>query len=115
MEDRGVEQQQKLVMLLRSRNHKGETCLHEAVRRDNALLVMSLILVDEMNDDKSSLLPLVRRVDYEGVSPLYLAATLCRSDIVEILTHENNKYIASFSGSGGKTALHAAVLWNKGY
>ncbi|CAN6244285.1 unnamed protein product [Urochloa humidicola] len=109
------EQQQKwaeLHELLRSRNHKGETCLHEAVRRGDVRFALSLILADEeMNDDKTS--ALVRRADYEGVSPLYLATTLCRSDIVGILTNKTRKYTASFSGPGGKTAMHAAVLLNK--
>ncbi|CAL5058322.1 unnamed protein product [Urochloa decumbens] len=109
------EQQQKwteLHELLRSRNHKGETCLHEAVRRGDVRFALSLILAyEEMNNDKTS--PLVRRADYEGVSPLYLATTLCRSDIVGILTNKTRKYTASFSGPGGKTAMHVAVLLNK--
>jgi hypothetical protein len=125
---------------------------------------------------------LVQIVDYEGVSPLYLATTLCRSNIVRIIltyqdykgmrgsrpgrqlanqaaipapdnqilfgcwpgrqqipasgvtnqtcpqngtigipalpgsmAREPNQIVASFSGPGGKTAMHAAVVLNEGY
>lgn len=96
---------------LRARNHKGETCLHEAVRHGHTDLVKLLLSVDANLDEDDGTSPaLVRILDDEGVSPLYLATTLRHADIVEMLTKEDYKYLVSCAGPAGKTALHAAVL-----
>lgn len=97
---------------LMTRNYRGETCLHEAIRWDRKGLVTSLILVDQQvcKDDRPSL---VKRVDYGGVSPLYLATMLGRTDIVLSLTKKDdghNVLAPSYAGPGGRTALHAAIL-----
>lgn len=53
--------------------------------------------------------------DDEGVSPLYLATTLCRFEIVRCLTEreQDARYSASYTGPEKKTAMHAAVLVSK--
>ncbi|XP_037482949.1 uncharacterized protein LOC119361889 [Triticum dicoccoides] len=100
-------------MFLRAQNLKGETCLHEAVRHGHAGIVKTLILTD-------SRIPYLGRptlmqiVDNAGISPLYLATTLRRIEIVRALTkktyRQDDKDAASCSGPARKTALHAAVV-----
>ncbi|XP_048554224.1 uncharacterized protein LOC125535220 [Triticum urartu] len=106
MED---ENKDGIAMFLRAQNLKGETCLHEAVRHGHAEIVKALISMDE-KIDYSGWPALVQIVDNEGISPLYLATTIRRIEIVEALTRKQNKYSASFAGPAGKTALHAAVV-----
>lgn len=107
---------------LRAQNIKGETCLHEAVRHGHVKIVEILLLEDKkiadlsnedlsIEDLKGPML--VQIVDNEGISPLYLATTLRRIEIVRGLTkspYNQDKYAASFAGPAGKTALHAAVV-----
>jgi ankyrin repeat protein len=111
----------QFVEFLRSRNHRGETCLHEAVRMGHTKLVSLLVKVDAkvMSTSIVSTPTLVQIVDDEGTSPLYLATTLGHKDIVEALTTNtsanNNHYpAASSAGPAGKTALHAAVVVSRG-
>uniref|UniRef100_A0A0D9W2K1 PGG domain-containing protein n=1 Tax=Leersia perrieri TaxID=77586 RepID=A0A0D9W2K1_9ORYZ len=98
---------------LRARNHRGETCLHEAVRWGSKEIVLLLVEADaKLNDSTSD--ALVQIVNDEEASPLYLATTLRKADIIKILTDEQSTiYSPSYTGPGGKTALHAAVLLDK--
>ncbi|CAN6334407.1 unnamed protein product [Urochloa humidicola] len=98
----------KFVDLLRARNNRGETCLHEAIRWGHTDIVRELIAVDAKLEDETTP-PLVQIKDNNGASPLYLATTLRMVDIVECLTHYKT-YRVSYAGPAGKTALHAAVL-----
>ncbi|XP_044460061.1 uncharacterized protein [Triticum aestivum] len=97
-----------IAKFLRAQNLKGDTCLHEAVRYSNLDIVEMLISKDLSRPT------LVQIVNNEGISPLYLATTLRRVDIVRALTQrpyeQDDKYVASSSGPAGKTALHAAVV-----
>lgn len=97
---------------LMTRNYRGETCLHEAIRWDRKEVVTSLISVNQQvcKDDRTRP-SLLKIVDYGGVSPLYLATMLRRTDIVLSLTKKDDHDVrASYAGPGGKTALHAAIL-----
>ncbi|OEL14389.1 hypothetical protein BAE44_0024592 [Dichanthelium oligosanthes] len=102
------------VKLLRAKNHRGETCLHEAVRWGHTMIVRKLIEGDAKLDDVTTPV-LVEITDDDGASPLYLATTLRRDDIVKCLTDNAYKYKdrVSCDGPAGKTALHAAVLLSK--
>ncbi|KAM0828296.1 hypothetical protein ACQ4PT_067640 [Festuca glaucescens] len=112
--------------LLGMRNLNGETCLHDAVRCGERGAVEKLVEEDVkvfVGPDED--LALVRMHDNNSVSPLYLATTLSKLEIVQFLTKDQvpvpaqapggvpvqSKYpAASYTGPGGKTALHAAVL-----
>lgn len=108
---------------LRAKNIEGQTCLHEAIRHGHLEVVRYLVLADAYleNRRRSSIddvVPplLVQIVDNEGISPLYLATTFCRDDIVQVLIGKPpcQPIIASYSGPAGQTALHAAVLLTEG-
>ncbi|XP_071675709.1 uncharacterized protein [Lolium perenne] len=101
----------QFVDFLMTRNYSGETCLHEAIRWDRKELVTSLIWINQQVCKGDITRPsLVKIVDYGGVSPLYLATMLCRTDIVLSLTKDDHNVLASYAGPGGRTALHAAIL-----
>lgn len=90
-----------ITSVMRAKNLDGQTCLHEAVLLGHKDVVDYLVSKDT---------GLTKIVDKEGVSPLYLATTLRRHDMVaELIRFESTSY----SGPKGKTALHAA-LWSKG-
>jgi hypothetical protein len=106
--------------LLRDQNDNGETCLHEAIRSGKSEAVVTLVNEDMMvvlgpNVDGRAL---VKILDKQGVSPLYLATTSRQLEVVEFLTREQESAgtypAASYDGPGNKTALHAAVLLSKG-
>jgi hypothetical protein len=106
--------------LLRMQKHNGETCLHDAVRSGKTDVVHILVQEDVKvfigpNDGRA----LVKIHDKQGVSPLYLATTLRQLEIVQFLTQVQRRGdilypTASYAGPGNKTAMHAAVLLNKG-
>jgi ankyrin repeat protein len=107
------------MQLLSERNHNGETCLHEAVRCGNIEAAKRLDMADlavQHYRDICRGRALVQIEDDEGVSPLYLATTLCRFEIVRCLTEreQDARYSASYTGPEKKTAMHAAVLVSKG-
>uniref|UniRef100_A0A0D9XC61 Uncharacterized protein n=1 Tax=Leersia perrieri TaxID=77586 RepID=A0A0D9XC61_9ORYZ len=111
----GEHQYSIVANLLRAKNLDGRTCLHEAVLLGDAQVVEYLVSQDVGLDDLSCQ-SLVQIVDNEGVSPLYLATTLRRHDIVhELITRipSCDPGAASHSGPNGKTALHAAVRLSK--
>ncbi|KAJ1276918.1 hypothetical protein BS78_05G253400 [Paspalum vaginatum] len=101
----------QFVEFLRATNARGETCLHEAIRWGHISIVRLLIAVDEQLHDERTI-PLVGKISKDGTSPLYLATTLRRNDIVKYLT-KDYKHRVSPDGPAGKTALHAAVLLSK--
>uniref|UniRef100_A0A0E0LZF5 Uncharacterized protein n=1 Tax=Oryza punctata TaxID=4537 RepID=A0A0E0LZF5_ORYPU len=94
------------------------TCLHEAVRLGHKDVVEYLVSEDAglgvPSRSRNIPLPLVQIVDNEGISALYLATTLRRVDIVQVLiTGTIPSTIPSYYGPAGKTALHAAVLFSE--
>jgi ankyrin repeat protein len=106
-----------IAKFLRAQNIKGETCLHEAVRHGHLKIVETLLLEDkrivDLNIEDLKGPMLVQIVDNEGISPLYLATTLRRIEIVRGLTkspYNQDKYAVYCAGPAGKTALHAAVV-----
>ncbi|XP_044329847.1 uncharacterized protein [Triticum aestivum] len=105
----GIMSDMGIAKFQRAQNLKGDTCLHEAVRHGHAKVVEILISEDENVQGLESP-SLVQIVDNDGISPLYLATTLRRIDIVRALTQRPYKYVASFAGPAGKTALHAAIV-----
>lgn len=104
---------QSFAMFLRAQNDMGETCLHEAVRWGHTNIVSLLMAVDA-NPNNITSPALVEIVDNDGSSPLYLATTLRRLDIVKALTVRDYRYSVSQAGPARKTALHAAVLLSTG-
>uniref|UniRef100_J3MW86 Uncharacterized protein n=1 Tax=Oryza brachyantha TaxID=4533 RepID=J3MW86_ORYBR len=117
----GEESEAAFVWFLRARNLDGQTCLHEAVRLGHRDVVEYLVREDARcccrvpNRSREVAQPLVQAVDNERISPLYLATTLLREEIVEALLAESVASVISpsYSGPAGKTALHAAVLLSK--
>lgn len=104
--------------LLREKNGKGETCLHEAVRCGKRNAVERLVEEDVKVSRSDSNYVLLHIDDKEGVSPLYLATTLRQLEIVRFLTQQQRCSdvlypTASYAGPGSKTALHVAVLLSK--
>ena len=100
----------------RLRNSKGETCLHEeAIRHGHTEFVLQLIIRDDMllqQDGMRRLLALTQIEDDEGLSPLYLATSLQKLDIINILIDPGRLCTASYAGPQGSTAMHAAVDTN---
>ncbi|CAL4894283.1 unnamed protein product [Urochloa decumbens] len=91
--------------LVRARNKRGETALHEAVRfcgHDHEM-VRALMREDRW---------LASVVANDGTSPMYLACSLGRKTIAREL-HQRGHGI-SYSGPDGQNALHAAVIHDKG-
>uniref|UniRef100_J3MW48 PGG domain-containing protein n=1 Tax=Oryza brachyantha TaxID=4533 RepID=J3MW48_ORYBR len=94
--------------MLRTENESRETALHEAIRFDSVAMVRELL-----EEDPGQL------VCGSGTSPLYLAVLLGRGKIVEQIhaivagSSASSKQL-SFSGPGGQTAMHAAVLRGQG-
>lgn len=103
----------RFARFLRARNQMGETCLHDAIRFGDKSLVDLLMEIDASLDDVTSP-ALVQILDHDGASPLYLATTLRKVEIVKTLTASDYKYSVSHAGPHGKTALHAAVLLSTG-
>ncbi|RLM69001.1 hypothetical protein C2845_PM17G14080 [Panicum miliaceum] len=99
----------------RLRNNNGETCLHEGNRHGHEVFVQQLIMKDEMllqQDGARRLLALTQMEDDEGMSPLYLATSLQKLDIINILIDQGRLRTASYAGPQGRTAMHAAVVTN---
>ncbi|KQJ89871.1 hypothetical protein BRADI_4g28230v3 [Brachypodium distachyon] len=92
----------KVKAILRMRNEQGETVLHEAVRLGDRDMVGRLITEDPQ---------LARVPPADGASPLYLAVSLGHDAIARQL-YDKDKAL-SYSGPGGRTALHVAVLKGK--
>ncbi|KAL6606393.1 hypothetical protein ACP70R_042046 [Stipagrostis hirtigluma subsp. patula] len=90
--------------LLRMRNECGETALHQAVRAASERSINVLML----KDPELACIP--REEDEAGdtTSPLYLAISLGKEDIAELLIHKSNRML-SCSGPVGRNVLHAAV------
>ncbi|KAA8523735.1 hypothetical protein F0562_010158 [Nyssa sinensis] len=94
--NRGIE-------ILRWRNRRNNTVLHEAVRNHHVAVVELLIKVDpELACSRNN----------AGESPLYLAA---RDGMVEIVNQILNQILrlapsCAHGGSDGQTALHAAIV-----
>ncbi|XP_040383486.1 uncharacterized protein LOC102700458 [Oryza brachyantha] len=107
------------VWFLRARNLDGQTCLHEAVRLGHKDVVEYLAQEDARlgveRPSREVAQPLVQSVDNEGISPLYLATTLLKEEIINALLLESvaSMISPSYSGPAGKTALHAAVPLSK--
>lgn len=100
----------------RAKNNSGQTCLHEAIRHGHTIFVQQLLTHDdsmllEQNDRRRSL-GLVHMEDGEGMSPLYLATTLRKLDIIRILVDQVRVHPAAYDGPQGRTAMHAAVGTN---
>lgn len=72
-----------------------------------------LIAVDEKLNDTTGP-TLLQILDHEGTSPLYLATTLRRLDIIKAFTANNYRCSVSSAGPEGRNALHAAVLLGTG-
>ena len=97
-----------LTELLRQKNWLGETALHEAARHGHEAVVSTL-----MEED----LELAGLVNNDSVSPLYVATARGSVDMVQnmvekLLNHEITPEF--YSGPKKQTALHAAVLQDKG-
>ncbi|WVZ82506.1 hypothetical protein U9M48_029760, partial [Paspalum notatum var. saurae] len=101
--------------LLRRRNSRDETVLHQAVRNGDDQLVKDLLAAD----GKLACFP------QEGTSPLFLAIFLEAKSIARTLYEGSENNVLSYAGPNGQNALHAAVLrdpvlteellkWNKG-
>ncbi|TVU38617.1 hypothetical protein EJB05_12001, partial [Eragrostis curvula] len=86
---------------LRATNCLGGTALHEAVRHRRAKVV-ELFMAEAPE--------LAGVTSDSGVSPLYLAATMESSEMVQLLLRSS---LASFAGPEGRTALHAAAIFCK--
>uniref|UniRef100_A0A0D9XCK9 PGG domain-containing protein n=1 Tax=Leersia perrieri TaxID=77586 RepID=A0A0D9XCK9_9ORYZ len=84
--------------VLEKQNERGETILHEAVRRADRNMVEYLMYYQT---DLASILS-------DGTSPLYLAVSLGYHDIAEMIY--NGSQQLSYSGPNGQNALHASVL-----
>ncbi|GKU91821.1 hypothetical protein SLEP1_g5636 [Rubroshorea leprosula] len=86
--------------LLEMTNEVGDTALHEAVRYTH-LQVVKLLISEDRNYQYGQ--------NNDGETPLYIAAEMGDSDVVEeILKCES----PACDGPHGRTALHAAVLCN---
>ncbi|CAO2147045.1 unnamed protein product [Urochloa humidicola] len=92
----------RVKLALRKENKRGETALHEAVRRGDEEMVRVLMSADA---------ELARFPRANGASPLYLAVSLEDDGIAELLYHEDNQL--SYSGPDGQDALQVAVLRSK--
>lgn len=79
--------------------------LHDAIRIGNKEMITKLL---EFDPELAS-----SPTDEAGISPLYLAIVLQRSDIAKLL-HQMSPENLSYSGLSGQNALHAAVLQGKG-
>lgn len=79
--------------------------LHDAIRIGNKEMIIKLL---EFDPELASC-----PTDEAGISPLYLAIVLQRSDIAKLL-HQMSPENLSYSGLSGQNALHAAVLQGKG-
>ncbi|XP_043693301.1 ankyrin repeat-containing protein At5g02620-like [Telopea speciosissima] len=91
---------------IRMRNKSKNTALHEAVRRNDLVMVKLLIRAD----------PELGHPNYDadaegGESPLYLAARDGRLDIINQIFHICP--FAAHGGPRGRTALHVAVVDGK--
>nr|XP_025875898.1 ankyrin-2 isoform X3 [Oryza sativa Japonica Group] len=78
--------------------------LHDAIRIGNKEMITKLL---EFDPELAS-----SPTDEAGISPLYLAIVLQRSDIAKLL-HQMSPENLSYSGLSGQNALHAAVLQGK--
>lgn len=94
---------QKLKEVLRARNEVGETALHEAARSGYTDIVKELLDADGI---------LTSLEDDNRISPLYWAVTAGCLDVVDMLIAPNR--LTSYAGPDGQTALHAAVMTQKG-
>jgi ankyrin repeat protein len=95
-------------LALRMRNQVGATALYEAVRHSR-LGVVNLLTTEA--PDLSSV------ATEDGFSPLYLAAMMGSTEMVQALLQPSTKGTsspASFSGPEGRTALHVAATVSKG-
>ncbi|TVU38774.1 hypothetical protein EJB05_12160, partial [Eragrostis curvula] len=103
MRSRGVEE----AAALRATNRLGDTALHEAVRHSREEVV-DLFMAEAPE--------LASVTSDDGVSPLYLAATMESAQMVRLLLRPSPDGIpspASSAGRKGRTALHAAVFHSK--
>jgi ankyrin repeat protein len=95
-------------LALRMRNQVGATALYEAVRHSR-IGVVNLLTTEA--PDLSSV------ATEDGFSPLYLAAMMGSTEMVQALLRPSPKGTsspASFSGPEGRTALHVAATVSKG-
>uniref|UniRef100_J3MWL5 Uncharacterized protein n=1 Tax=Oryza brachyantha TaxID=4533 RepID=J3MWL5_ORYBR len=91
---------QGMKSVVREQNERGETILHEAVRRADKDMVRQLMSLD-------STLALVS--SQEDASPLYLAISLGYHDIAQMMYNKSGGQL-SCSGPNGQNGLHASVL-----
>ncbi|CAO2149170.1 unnamed protein product [Urochloa humidicola] len=101
-DDEGSASGSGMRLALRKENKRGETALHEAVRRGDEKMVRVLMSADA---------ELARFPRASGASPLYLAVWLEHDGIAEQLYQVDNQL--SYSGPDGQNALHVAVLRSK--
>lgn len=99
-EDGGEERLKKLI---RRKNKLGETALHEAIRSANRNIIDEL-----MSED-----PDLASIPNKGTSPLYLAISLGRINIVQLLCHRTAMRL-SYSGPDEQNVLHVAVFRGEG-
>ncbi|KAL6606461.1 hypothetical protein ACP70R_042114 [Stipagrostis hirtigluma subsp. patula] len=96
--------------LLRLRNKRGETAMHQAVRAASKACIDQLMSVDP----ELACVPPPGEED-EGASPLYLAVSLDDMEIARHLFFRMSKSkLSSYSGPGGRNVLHVAVSRGKG-
>uniref|UniRef100_A0A0E0B1I4 PGG domain-containing protein n=1 Tax=Oryza glumipatula TaxID=40148 RepID=A0A0E0B1I4_9ORYZ len=89
--------------VLEKQNNRGETIMHEAVRRGDKDMVELLMWVD---------LELVRIPSTDSTSPLYLAVSLGYQDIAKLM-YTTSGGALSYCGPNGQNVLHASVLRSK--
>ncbi|XP_041005447.1 ankyrin-2-like isoform X2 [Juglans microcarpa x Juglans regia] len=96
------EQVEATTEMIGKQNKKGDTALHEALRENHIEVVKQLLM--EVGPGFSF------GANAAGETPLYLAAERHLPDLVsEIL---NNLNSPAYDGPFGRTALHAAALWD---
>ncbi|KAF7060664.1 hypothetical protein CFC21_067438 [Triticum aestivum] len=93
--------------VLRKQNKKGETALHEALRLADRKMARAMVDTLMEVDAELARLPIAN-----GTSPLYLAVSLGRDDIAELLYSKDKEL--SYSGPDGQNVLHVAVLRSQG-
>jgi hypothetical protein len=92
---------------LRKQNKQGETALHGAIRLANKESVE--LMVNKLMEEDAELACIPRE---NATSPLYLAVSLGRDGIPDLL-HSKNREL-SYSGPDGQNVLHIGVLRGKG-
>ena len=93
-----------------SRNKYGRTALHEACEHNNAYSVKILLKAGAEADIQ----------DYEGMTPLYMAARFCSENVVDVLVNDGKANLTSEAnnspsqyGVEGKTPVHYAMAYQR--